>query len=61
MRRSNPIGKTIMQAAFDKGAIIRWAGGKIILSPPLIFTRAHVDEAVAVLDHALTRAQENRK
>jgi putrescine aminotransferase len=58
---TDPIGKTIMQAAFDKGAIIRWAAGKIILSPPLIFTRAHVDEAVAVLDHALSRAQESRK
>jgi 4-aminobutyrate aminotransferase-like enzyme len=28
---------------------------KFIISPPLIFTRAHVDEVVDVFDRALTR------
>ena len=50
----------VKNVCVGKGAIIRWAAGKIILSPPLVFTRQHVDEAVAVLDHALTCAQEGR-
>lgn len=56
---NDPIGKRIMQNGLDRGAIYRWANGKIILSPPLIFTKALVDEAVGILDEALSKAAES--
>ncbi len=54
---NDPIGKRITQAALEAGGIIRWAAGKIILSPPLVFTPAHVDEAFEILDQALQSAR----
>ncbi len=35
--------------------MLRTIVNKLIIWPPLTFTREHVDEAVAVLDRALAR------
>jgi adenosylmethionine-8-amino-7-oxononanoate aminotransferase len=36
------------------GMIVRGVGGTFIISPPLIFTKKHVDQAVDILDKAFT-------
>jgi adenosylmethionine-8-amino-7-oxononanoate aminotransferase len=41
-----------------RGAMVRVASGKVILSPPLIFTDAHVDEAMTALHAAFHDAQD---
>jgi putrescine aminotransferase len=50
----DPVFKRMMKAAQDAGAMLRFQTGRVIISPPLTFTRAHVDEAVGILDHVLT-------
>ena len=53
---TDPIGRTIVHAARARGMVLRYNGGKIILSPPLTFTKAHVDAAVGILDETLAVA-----
>jgi adenosylmethionine-8-amino-7-oxononanoate aminotransferase len=45
----------LMQNCLDGGLCIRVVGHKLILSPPLIFTKENVDEAVDILDRSLAR------
>lgn len=45
----------ISNLCVDAGVMLRTVGNKFVISPPLIFTRAHADEAVRVLDECLTR------
>lgn len=40
-----------------EGMIVRVQGNKLIISPPLIFTVAHVDEMFRILDLALTEVE----
>ena len=47
----------LVQVARDEGAIVRIQGNRLIISPPLVFTRAHVDEMVAILHTAVAQAQ----
>ena len=47
----------LIQAARQEGAIIRVQGNRLILSPPLVFTREHVDAMTAILHRAFARAQ----
>jgi putrescine---pyruvate transaminase len=42
----------LYESLLAKGAMARIAGSKIILSPPLIFTRSHVEEAMTALHAA---------
>ena len=51
---NDPIGRRMMQAAHKAGAMLRFQAGRVIISPPLTFTPANVDEAVGVIDHVLT-------
>lgn len=44
----------ISEACVDNGVMLRTIVNKFIVSPPLIFTKEHVDEVVRVLDCALT-------
>ena len=53
---ADPFSNRLTHAARARGAIIRCNGGKVILSPPLTYTRAHVDESVAILDEAIKAA-----
>lgn len=53
---TDPFGRRLTMAARERGAIIRWTAGKVILSPPLTFTTGHVDETIGILDDALTVA-----
>lgn len=46
----------IIAVARREGAIVRIQGNRLILSPPLVFTRAHVDEAVGILHAAFASA-----
>jgi adenosylmethionine-8-amino-7-oxononanoate aminotransferase len=39
------------------GALIRVQGNRVILSPPLVFTKAHVDQAMSALHHAFAAAE----
>jgi putrescine---pyruvate transaminase len=45
----------ISNLCVSAGIMLRTIVNKFIISPPLIFTRAHVDEVVDVLDRALSR------
>jgi putrescine---pyruvate transaminase len=44
----------VAAAARAAGAMVRPVGTKIILSPPLVFQRAHAEQLVAALEHAFT-------
>jgi 4-aminobutyrate aminotransferase len=51
----------LLEQARERGLLVGKGGlyGSVIrLTPPLIATAAHVDEAVAILDHALAEVQE---
>jgi adenosylmethionine-8-amino-7-oxononanoate aminotransferase len=49
-------GKRLMKAGQKRGALFRWAAGRIILSPPLTFSASQADEAIAILDEAIGEA-----
>ena len=48
-----------MHLAFEHGLLMLGCGTSVIrLAPPLVVTRAEVEEALAILDHALTLAED---
>lgn len=49
--------QTLIRVCREAGAIIRLQGNRLILSPPLVFTQAHVDEAIEILHSAFTAAE----
>ena len=49
--------QTLVGTARSEGAIIRVQGNRLILSPPLVFTRENVDEALRVLHLAFSAAE----
>ncbi|MCP5265761.1 MAG: aminotransferase class III-fold pyridoxal phosphate-dependent enzyme [Burkholderiaceae bacterium] len=51
---ADSFGPRLSRTANDLGALVRWSNSRIILSPPLVFTREHVDEAVGILDQAFS-------
>jgi adenosylmethionine-8-amino-7-oxononanoate aminotransferase len=53
----SPYIQTLVGTARSEGAIIRVQGNRLILSPPLVFTRENVDEALRVLHLAFTAAE----
>ncbi len=53
---ADPIHRRLTHSARARGAVIRINAGKIIISPPLIFTKANADEATAMFDDALAEA-----
>ncbi len=38
---------------FDNGVILRATGGRVLIAPPLVMTRAEVDELIAKMKHAV--------
>ncbi len=52
-----PAAQKLIQVARDEGAIVRIQGNRLIISPPLVFTRAHVDEMLVLLHTAFVQAQ----
>lgn len=44
----------VSDTCVDNGVMLRTIVNKMIISPPLIFTREHADRVVEVLDHALS-------
>ncbi len=54
-----PYISKLTEAAFAAGAIIRISGNRLILSPPLVFTRANVDEAIDILHSAFSTAEKS--
>jgi putrescine aminotransferase len=52
-----PYVQTLVAAARREGAIVRVQGNRLILSPPLVFSNADVDETARVL-HAAFQAAE---
>lgn len=48
----------LYRSVLARGAMVRIAAGKLILSPPLVFTRAHVDEAMTALHAAFRDAHQ---
>ena len=52
-----PPAQELIRAARQEGAIIRIQGNRLILSPPLVFTREHVDAMTAILHKAFACAQ----
>ena len=49
---NDPINGKLIAETRRRGALIRCTGSKIILSPPLTFTRANVDTSIGILDDA---------
>ena len=47
----------LVAAVRQEGAFVRVQGNRLIISPPLVFTRSHVDEMVAILHTAFARVQ----
>jgi len=47
----------LVSTAREEGAIIRVQGNRLILSPPLVFERSHVDETVRILHAAFAAAE----
>ena len=45
-------GARLCANGLARGLVVRWQNGKVILSPPLVFSRENVDEAIAGLDAA---------
>ena len=52
-----PYINTLVATAFAEGAIVRVSGNRLILSPPLVFSRSDVDEALRILHLALSAAE----
>jgi putrescine---pyruvate transaminase len=53
----SPYVQTLLATARREGAFVRVQGNRLILSPPLVFTPAHVDETVRVLHVAFQAAE----
>jgi putrescine---pyruvate transaminase len=49
--------QALVATAFAEGAIIRVSGNRLILSPPLVFSNADVDETLRILHLAFTAAE----
>jgi adenosylmethionine-8-amino-7-oxononanoate aminotransferase len=49
--------QALVGTARSEGAIIRVQGNRLILSPPLVFTTAHVDEMLRILHKAFQDAE----
>jgi putrescine---pyruvate transaminase len=54
---ATPYVQALVGAARSEGAIIRVQGNRLILSPPLVFTAADVDETVRTLHAAFAHAE----
>jgi len=54
---ATPYVQALVGAARSEGAIIRVQGNRLILSPPLVFTAADVDETVRILHAAFAHAE----
>ncbi|MGE0331771.1 MAG: aminotransferase class III-fold pyridoxal phosphate-dependent enzyme [Ramlibacter sp.] len=52
----SPYVQALTATARREGAIIRVQGNRLILSPPLVFSRADVDETLRILDSAFEAA-----
>ncbi|MBL8332888.1 MAG: aminotransferase class III-fold pyridoxal phosphate-dependent enzyme [Rubrivivax sp.] len=52
-----PYVQALVAAARREGALVRVQGNRLILSPPLVFTDAHVDETLRILHAAFEHAE----
>ena len=52
-----PYVQALVAGAREHGAIVRVQGNRLILSPPLVFTPAHVDETMTILHAAFAQAE----
>jgi adenosylmethionine-8-amino-7-oxononanoate aminotransferase len=50
----DPFCVAVQRACRRRGAMLRIQGNKMIISPPLVFTRAHCDEMIGILDESLS-------
>jgi adenosylmethionine-8-amino-7-oxononanoate aminotransferase len=55
---TDPYPHKLYKSLLARGAMARVASGKIILSPPLVFTSEHVDEAMTALHAAFQDAHD---
>jgi adenosylmethionine-8-amino-7-oxononanoate aminotransferase len=53
----SPYIQTLVGTARREGGMIRVQGNRLILSPPLVFTHAHVDETLRILNIAFSAAE----
>lgn len=54
---TDPLPAAVSEFCVSRGVMIRTIGHKMIISPPLTFTKAHADQVVDVLRQALKAAQ----
>jgi putrescine aminotransferase len=55
------VGMVCRGHMFDNGVIMRAVGDRMIVAPPLIITRAQIDELIAAIRDCLTRTYEDVK
>ena len=53
----SPYIQALVGTSRQEGAMIRVQGNRLILSPPLVFTNAHVDETLRILNIAFSAAE----
>ena len=53
----DPYFMALQKICWDQGVWVRIQANKLIISPPLIFEKQHVDQAVEALKHALSTAE----
>lgn len=54
---ADPFCGTVQRECRDRGLLVRIQGNKMIISPPLVLTRDHVDEAVSAITDAIAEAE----
>lgn len=57
MTRSSDVPQRVAREAYRRGLMVRISGPNLILSPPLVITRAQVDELVDMLEAAFEAVQ----
>jgi putrescine aminotransferase len=50
-------GKTVRDLAWDRGLLVRATGDSMVMSPPLVVTKADIDELITALSGALDDAE----
>ncbi len=55
----DPFPKKIMEIARREGAMVRAAGNRLILSPPLVITRDHADAMLDIIERSIREAEQS--
>ncbi|MBT7614257.1 MAG: hypothetical protein HN577_13700 [Rhodospirillaceae bacterium] len=54
---SKEAGRIVRDLAWDRGLLVRATGDSLVMSPPLVMTKADIDELMTALSGALDAAE----